>query len=280
MVARWEPPREQVVEAPKPRRWPAILLLMAILGVAVAGLWLLRRQLRGPTLGNMAQAEDVRSNVSVVGDSLEVIVQWRLSVGMGVLPDSVRVEVGLGDGRESFAATSPSAQSADTLHLRAPAAGETVNGYSCAAPARGGRLARERCTPWQYVRPSAQAPAPTSRAPAKGDSAAAAKPNTGAAVRAGASVVRIVIAPEGQQVDPDVGGRCAAWQRRNPERNVWIEVNQEAIPECMGPNGKPTVAKFCAFAVLSDGRRIKTENSSNDAYCERLFQAWVRQRVA
>jgi hypothetical protein len=81
-------------------------------------------------------------------------------------------------------------------------------------------------------------------------------------------------------VDPDVGGRCAAWQRRHPERTVWIEVNREAIPECMGPNGKPTVAKFCAFAVLADGRRIKTENSSNDAYCERLFQAWVRQRVA
>jgi hypothetical protein len=77
-----------------------------------------------------------------------------------------------------------------------------------------------------------------------------------------------------------VGGRCAAWQQRNPGRTVWIEVNQEAIPECMGPNGKPTVAKFCAFAVLSDGRRVKTANSSNDAYCERLFQAWVRQRVA
>ena len=93
------------------------------------------------------------------------------------------------------------------------------------------------------------------------------------------TVVRIVVNPEGAQVDPDVGGRCAEWQRRNPERTVWIEVNQEAIPECMGPNGKPTVAKFCAFAVLSDGRRIKTENSNNDAYCERLFQAWVRQRV-
>ena len=48
----------------------------------------------------------------------------------------------------------------------------------------------------------------------------------------------------------------------------------------MGPNGKPTVAKFCAFAVLSDGRRVKTANSSNDIYCERLFRAWVRERVA
>ena len=279
-MTRWEPPREQVVEAPKPRRWPVIVLLMAILGVAVAGLWLLRRQLRPPGPGNMAQAQDVRSAVSVVGDSLEVVVQWRLSDAVGALPDSIRVEVGLGDGRESFAATTPSSQSADTLHLRAPTPGETVAGYSCAAPMRGGRLARERCTPWQYVRPSAQAPATTAPRAAAPDSAAPARPKREPAARNAPSVARIVIAPEGQQVDPDVGGRCAAWQRRNPQRTVWIEVNQEAVPECMGPNGKPTVAKFCAFAVLADGRRIKTENSSNDPYCERLFQAWVRQRVA
>jgi hypothetical protein len=93
-------------------------------------------------------------------------------------------------------------------------------------------------------------------------------------------VAHIVIQPEGQQVDPDVGGKCAAWQRRHPGFNVWIDVNREAVPDCTGPNGKPTVAKFCAFAVLTDGRRVKTATSSNDAYCERLFQAWVRERVA
>lgn len=224
----------------------------------------------------MAAASDVHSEVSLLGDSLEVIVLWRLTEGAGGLPDSVRVEVGLGDGRESVAATTPSSQSADTLHLRAPTPGETAAGYSCAAPMRGGRLARERCTPWQYVRPSAQS-TPRAKLP---DSTTP-KPKREATVRhAEPTVTRIVIAPEGQQVDPDVGGRCAAWQRSNPERSVWIEINQEAIPECMGPNRKPTVAKFCAFAVLSDGRRVKTENSSNDAYCERLYQAWVRQRVA
>ena len=42
---------------------------------------------------------------------------------------------------------------------------------------------------------------------------------------------------------------------------------------------KPTVAQFCAFAILSDGRRVKTENSVNNPYCEQLFQDWVRQRV-
>ena len=48
----------------------------------------------------------------------------------------------------------------------------------------------------------------------------------------------------------------------------------------MGPNGKPTVAQFCAFAVLEDGDRVKTENSTNSPYCETLFQAWVRERIS
>jgi hypothetical protein len=271
-MARWEPPREQVVEAPKPRRWPLFVLLLAIIGVAVAGLWVLRRQLHPPP-GNMAAASDVRSEVTLAGDSLEVVVFWNLINGSAGPPDSIRVEVGLGDGRESVAATTPSSLSTDTLHLRAPAPGETAAGYSCVAPMRAGRLARERCTPWQFVRPAAHSTSPS----VKPDSGAP-KPKA-AAREATPAVTRIVIAPEGQQVDPDIGGRCAAWQRNNPERSVWIEVNQEAIPECTGPNRKPTVAKFCAFAVLSDGRRVKTENSSNDAYCDRLYQAWVRQRV-
>jgi hypothetical protein len=94
------------------------------------------------------------------------------------------------------------------------------------------------------------------------------------------AVVRIVVQPEGQQVDPDRGGRCAAWQRAHPGVSVWIEVNREAVPDCTGANGRPTVAKFCAFAILADGRRVKTAASMNDEYCERLFQAWIRERVA
>jgi hypothetical protein len=99
-------------------------------------------------------------------------------------------------------------------------------------------------------------------------------------VTAAPTVAHIVIQPEAQQVDPDVGGKCSTWQRQHPGLNVWIEVNREAVPDCTGPNGKPTVAKFCAFAVLTDGRRVKTTTSTNDAYCEQLFQAWLRQRVA
>jgi hypothetical protein len=93
-------------------------------------------------------------------------------------------------------------------------------------------------------------------------------------------VLRIVVRPSGRQVDPDVGGKCAQWQRNNPDRSVWIEVNDRAVAECTGPNGKPTVAQFCAFAVLQNGERVKTENSTNNPYCERLYQDWVRERIS
>ena len=277
-MGRWEPPEEQIVEAPKPRRWPMItVLVLAILGVAGTGLWMLRRQLQPPNLtDDLVEATNVRSDISVSGDSLEVVVRWSLAQTPSAgRPDSVRVEVGFGNGRQSRAEVIPSDRQTDTLRLPAPVPGETASGFSCAAAVHGNRLARESCTPWQFVRPSAQLPE-TSAAP----ETTTTRPRRDSATSRAASVVRIVIQPDGQQVDPDPGGRCADWQRRNPGRQVWIEVNQEAVPECMGPNGKPTVAKFCAFAVLSDGRRVKTANSSNDIYCERLFRAWLRERVA
>jgi hypothetical protein len=93
-------------------------------------------------------------------------------------------------------------------------------------------------------------------------------------------VSRIVVQPEGIQVDPDLGARCAAWQRQNPGRSVWVKVNREAIRECTGPNGKPTVAQFCAFAILADGRRVKTLSSQKVEYCEELFRRWASERTA
>jgi len=274
-VARWQPPEEQIVQAPKPARWPMIVLLLGVLGAAGAGLWLLSRRLHPPmSMDMLASATDVRSAVSAAGDSLDVVVSWRLTEGSaGILPDSVRLEVGLGDGRESRNHITSSDRTTDTLRLPAPAPGKTVAGYSCVAAVHGTRLSPESCTPWQYVRPAAQLPiAPEStaaKAPRKVARSAGRAPR----------IVRIVVEPDGQQVDPDVGGRCATWQRQNPTRRIWIDVNREAIPECTGPNGKPTIAPFCAFAVLEDGRRVKTENSTNDLYCERLFQLWVRERV-
>lgn len=276
-MARWEPPSEQVIEPPKPRRWPIVLLLLALLGVGVAGLWMIWRRRQPPTMDGLATATGVRSDLTVEGDSLSVAVGWQVAGSAGGMADSMRVEVGLGDGRESRTRVTPGDRRADTLRLRAPAPGETVAGYSCVAAVHGARLTRESCTPWQFVRPTAQpqkGPAP----PAPPDTAT--KRATRPTAAAAAEIAQVVVQPDGQQVDPDIGGRCAAWQRRNPSRTVWLDVNQKAVPECMGPNGKPTVAQFCAFAVLTDGRRVKTATSSNDAYCERLYQAWVRERVA
>jgi hypothetical protein len=208
----------------------------------------------------------VKSEVAQEGDSLSVIVLWDLtSAPAEGAAESVRVEVGVGEGTEARVSTRPAGQRVDTLRVPAPPAGATTHGYSCVAAVYQGRLTRDTCTPWQFVRPAAEEAA---AAAPKGDTTDKAK------------VLRIVIEPGGLQVDPDVGGRCAAWQRRNRNRPVWEVVNQRAVPECMGPNGKPTVAQFCAFAELADGRRIKTENSAAVPYCERLFQEWVRERVS
>lgn len=279
-MARWRPPEEQVVEAPKPRRWPLIVLLLALLGVAAAGLWMIRRRMRPPRVGASATATDVRSDITIAGDSLDVAVSWRLreDPAMGIA-DSVRVEVGLGDGRESDNRVSGAARSTDTLRLRAPGPGQTATGYSCVAAVYGSRLARESCTPWQYVRPSGAPPPPPAAPDTTAKRSTPMAPST-ATTAAPPAIVRIVVEPDGQQVDPDVDGKCAAWQRRFPNRSVWIAVNRQAVPACTGPNGKPTVAQFCAFAVLADGRRVKLENSVNSPYCEQLFQAWARERVS
>jgi hypothetical protein len=275
-MVRWQPPSEKVVEVRKPPRWPMVLLLLALLGVAGAGLWIIRTRMRPQRPADLSTAVGVRSEIRVAGDSLDVIVFWRLTEPASAAPaDSVRVEVGLGSGAEPQVVLTPNTHNTDTLRIPAPKAGETASGYSCVSAVHGPRLSRETCTPWQYVRPTAQVPSgpvvvdTASRGPARKQA------RTGAPV----SVARIVIQPAGQQVDPDLGGRCTAWQQRNPSRSVWIEVNQEAVPECMGPNGRPTVAQFCAFALLTDGRRVKTTSSTNNAYCDRLYQEWIRERT-
>jgi hypothetical protein len=273
-MARWEPPPEQVIESRPPRpRWPLIVLLLAIVAVAAGGLLMLWRRLHPSRPELQATAADVRSSVTGQGDTLDVVVTWRLEPASAVpLADSVRVEVGIANGAASAARVSSSDREVDTLRLGVAAGPGAITGYSCVAAVHGDRLGREACTPWQFVRPSAEA----SQSPIAPDtSASGRKPARAAAVR----VSRIVIAPDGRQVDPDVGGKCAAWQRQHPESPVWIEVNERAIPECMGPNGKPTVAQFCAFAELTDGRRVKTTNSADSPYCDRLYQGWIRERV-
>jgi hypothetical protein len=275
-MVRWQPPGEQVVEVRKPPRWPMVLLLLALIGVAGAGLWIIRLRMQPKRLADLSTAVGVRSEIRAAGDSLDVVVFWRLTEPQSAAPaDSVRIEVGLGSSAEPRVLLTPNTHNSDTLRIPAPKGGETASGYSCVAAVHGPRLSRETCTPWQYVRPTAQAPS----APVVVDSAPHAPARKPARAAGPVSVARIEIQPSGQLVDPDLGGRCAVWQQRNPNRTVWIEVNQEAVPECMGPNGRPTVAQFCAFALLTDGRRVKTASATNNAYCDRLYQEWIRERT-
>jgi hypothetical protein len=274
-MGRWEPPAEQVVEGrPTRPRWPLVVLLLAILAVAAIALTMFWGRLHPSAPELLATAADVRSSITGQGDTLDVVVSWRLEpVSAVAMADSVRVEVGIGNGTTSAADVAPGDRHTDTLRLTVAAGPGAITGYSCVAVVLGVRLTREACTPWQYVRPAAE----TMRTPVAPDTAVVHRKS--ARVPVTTSVTRIVIAPTGQQVDPDIDGKCAAWQREHPDSPVWIRVNERAVPACMGPNGKPTVAQFCAFAELSDGRRVKTTNSADNPYCEQLYQDWIRQRV-
>jgi hypothetical protein len=248
-------------------------LIVPLLFLIAAGLVAVRFLVpaKRPTMPRAVEVTDVRSALEQEGDSLRVAVSWRLVLPRGPeLAESIRVEVGISEGAQSQVATVPANEHADTLKVPAPVPGQTATGYSCVAAMTRGRLAPESCTPWQFVRPAA-GQTPADSAPAThGKPRASARPK----------VSRIVMQPEGIQVDPDVGARCAAWQRQNPGRSVWITVNREAIRECTGPNGKPTVAQFCAFAVLVDGRKVKTISSQKVEYCEELFRRWAAERTA
>jgi hypothetical protein len=248
-------------------------LIVPLLFVVAAGLVAVRFlvPLKRPILPRAVEVSDVQSAIEQEGDSLRVVVNWRMVQPRGPeLAESTRVEVGISDGAQSQVATVPANEQSDTLHVPAPAPGQTASGYSCVAAMTRGRLAPENCTPWQFVRPAA-GQSPADSAPAPGS-----KPRAGATPK----VSRIVVQPEGIQVDPDVGARCAAWQRQHPGSSVWITVNSQAIRECTGPNGKPTVAQFCAFAVLADGRRVKTISSQKVEYCDELFRRWTAERTA
>jgi hypothetical protein len=205
----------------------------------------------------MSEATDVRSTITPVADSLEVIVAWDLTLSTPEgQPDSVRVTVIPSPGNDTVISMQAATVFADTALLPAPAAGQTLTGSSCVTARHINKPSSESCTPWQYVRPAATAQASVS------------------------VPQRVVVEPSGLQVDPDVGGRCAEWQRTHPGESVWIAVNRVAIRECMGVNGKPTVAQFCAFVVLSDGRRVKSANSANNSYCDELFEEWTRERYS
>ena len=272
-MSEWEP--EEIVIT-KPRPWGKFLLVGLLAVACAGGVWFFRERLMNANPSRpVVVAEQVRSEVTSSGDSLEIVVSWQFTDSAGApQPDSARLEVGL-EGSNPSVVILPARQRSDTLWIGAPPAGETAMGHSCVSGVHGSRLSGESCTPWQFVRPAAGTPPST---PARGDSTnkkAAARPTPAAKAP---TVLRLVVRPSGRQVDPDIDGKCAKWQRGNPGLAVWLRVNETAVPECTGPNGKPTVAQFCAFAVLQDGARVKTENSTNNPYCEELYQAWVRER--
>ena len=261
------PPLPQPPSAPNLRNW----LIYATLAVATGALMVdgfLTDTPAHPPLPSLSEAIEVRSAIGQLADSLEVVVTWELTLSEPEgAPDSVRVRVASKHLRDTLVLMQPATQLADTAYLPGPSPGETATGISCVAADHLDEPLQENCTPWQYVRPAATAVPPA----------------TNRTRPAAASVVtptRVEIQPSGLQVDPDVGGKCAEWQRTHPTESVWVQVNQIAVYQCMGPNKKPTVAQFCAFAVLPDGRRVKMANSMNNSYCDELFEEWIRERYS
>ena len=230
--------------------WRRFVLLLLLLASRAAG-----AGTSGPTPGQAesprrgVHATDVRSNVLQDGESLRVVVDWRLVMPRGPeLAESTRVEVGVKQRRD-LAGLDRAGQRV----LRHPAGARAA-----ARPDRERLLLRRPDEPRpahpgalhaMAVRPAGSGSGPKERlGGAPGEQTRPVR----------RKVSRIVVQPEGLQVDPDLNGRCATWQQRNPGQSVWVTVNRQAIQECTGPNGKPTVAQFCAFAVLADGRRVKT----------------------
>ena len=251
---RTDPPLSDTPRPPNVRNW---LIYTGLTGLVAALMFegYLSHKRRDPALPKRSEATDVASVISPTADSLQVVVSWDLTLSAPEgRPDSVRIKVAPAQGNDSLIAMQPATVFADTAYLPAPVPGQTLTGSSCVVALHRVEPLTEMCTPWQYVHPAAIAQASV------------------------AAPERIVIQPSGLQVDPDVGGRCAEWQRTHPGESVWIAVNRAAVWQCTGVNGKPTVAQFCAFMVLSDGRKVKTANSANSTYCEELFVEWTRER--
>jgi hypothetical protein len=245
---RSDPPVPLTPPPPNIRNWFIYLGIAGLVAALMLDGYLRHRPQH--ILPKLSYATEVRSALSEARDSLQVVVFWDLTLSEPTgRPDSVQVKVAPAGGR-TLSATQLATQLSDTLYLPAPPRGNTLSGTSCVATAHPGFPMEESCTPWQYVRPSAAEVS---------------------------SVNQIVIKPGGLQVDPDVGGKCAEWQRAHPDQSVWIRINVTAVPECTGPNKKPAVAQFCAFAVLPDGRRVKTATSNNNSYCEELYVEWSRE---
>jgi hypothetical protein len=142
---------------PNVRNW----LIYAGITVLIAALMLdgsLHHQPEHLPLPKLAYPVLVRSAVSEVGDSLQVVVSWDLTLSEpSGRPDSVLVKVTPANGGKAVVASQSATLMSDTLYLAAPPSGQTLKGLSCVAAEHGGSAMDESCTPWQYVRPGAAA---------------------------------------------------------------------------------------------------------------------------
>ncbi|HET6797710.1 MAG TPA: hypothetical protein VFH40_11160 [Gemmatimonadales bacterium] len=240
---------------PNLRNW-VVYTVLASLIIPLMFEGYLNHKPRHPALPNISETTGVRSLITPAADSLRVVVSWDLTLSTpGGRPDSIHVKVLANSGKDSVVHTRKASIFADTAYFAAPPTGRSVSGHSCVAAHHAGAPLTESCTPWQFVR---------SESPASVD---ATLPDT------------VVIQPSGLQIDPDAGGKCAQWQKAHPGESVWITVNRVAIRECTGPNGKPTVAQFCAF-VVTGGQKAKSSQRAANRYCEELFVEWSRGRYS
>ena len=138
----------------KPRRWVKVTLILLLIAACVGGLWFLRARILSMKPSRLGVvAEHVRSDITGVGDSLDVVVSWEFTdSARGPQPDSARLEVGL-EGADPTVSILPAKQLSDTVRIGGPPVGGTAMGHSCVAGVHGSRLSLESCTPWQFVRP-------------------------------------------------------------------------------------------------------------------------------
>jgi hypothetical protein len=142
------------------------LVIYIVLSVGVAALMFNGFLSDRPTtvpLPLLSQTTDVRTTIWEAGDSLQIEVGWDLTMSepQGV-PDSIRVRV-VQDSTEVLTLIQAGSALADTALIPAPRPGETVKGFSCVAAHHDvEEVIEEVCTPWQYVRPLANAHATAS----------------------------------------------------------------------------------------------------------------------
>jgi hypothetical protein len=155
---RTEPLTPPTPRPPNVRNW----LIYAGIATLISALMLdgfLQHRPQHLPLPQWSYPAEVRSAFSEVGDSLQVIVSWDLTLSEPTgRPDSVRIRVTPANRGKPVRAIQVASLLADTVYIEAPGRGGTLNGLTCVAAEHVGASVDESCTPWQYVRP----PAPSS----------------------------------------------------------------------------------------------------------------------